>query len=194
MIEKKKDRDLEIISKAVATGDYAGITRDVKERIERIEYISRLYFSKTFKFHSDMALARRVAQERDIPLQQARKDVELCKQLYVFSNPVDWSFERALLFHSIKENINKARELGDLKTVQREHKNLIDLIGDKANDEEAKTLLINVINYNPKLVGAREIPDLENKIAAMIEADKKEENEIWEDFEIVSEKRDDSES
>lgn len=195
MVEKKRDRDLEIITRAITTGEITGLSHEVRERMDRIEFISRLYFSKTFKFHSDMALARRVAQERDIPLQQARKDVELCKQLYVYANPVDWSFERALLIHSIKDNINRAREAGDLKTVQREHANLIALIGDKANDEAPQTLLINVVNYNPSLVGAKEIPDLEQKVQAMIEADMKEENEIWEDFDVVeTNQRNDSKS
>lgn len=189
MVEKKRDGDLDLISKAISTSDLTILSQDLKERAERVEYISRLYFSKTFKFHSDMALARRVAEELSIPLQQARKDVSLCKQLYVLANPIDWSFERALLLHSIKDNINTARAAGDMKTAQKEHRNLIELIGDKAGDEEARVLNISVINYNPSLVGAREIPDLENKIAALIEKDKKEELEVWQDYELMPEKK-----
>ncbi|GAB2780411.1 hypothetical protein GCM10027275_24940 [Rhabdobacter roseus] len=181
MILAKRDRDLDVLVKAANENALDSLEPRLKEKMERIEHISQLYFSKDFKFESEAELARRVAKKYGITAMMARKEVDLCKQLYVYANPIDWRFERALLLHSIKENINTCRAIGDEKTVQREHKNLISMLPEDPGDNGVSMVNINVINYNPTLVGAVEIPDLDKKIESMIAKDKREQEKLFED-------------
>ncbi len=178
----KRDSDLDIFAKAM-TDDSIQLPADLVKRKQRIEHVHTLYFSESFKFQSENELAKVIARYHQVSLFAARKDVDLFKQLYVYANPVDWKFERALLLYSVKNNINKAREEGDLKTVQKEHKNLKDILGDEKDGGEIRAVNINIINYNPVLVGAKEIPDLDNMIAQMIAKDKKAEEDGFTDFE-----------
>lgn len=184
MIEKR-DKDLDILAKAI-TDDTVELTVDQRNKMIRIERISRYYFSKSFKFRSENELAVKIAKEYDISRLQARKEVEMCKQLYVYGNPVDWKFERALLLYSIKNNINEARENGDSKTVQREHKNLIDLVGEDKGEDEARVININVISYNPTLIGAQEIPNLDEMVKTMIAKDKEKDDKLFDEFDDVT--------
>lgn len=178
----KRDSDLDILAKAV-TDDSIALSSEQNQRRIRIEKISTYYFSESFKFRSEYELSKIIAKEFAISNFLARKDVDLFKQLYVYANPVDWNFERALLLYSIKNNINTARSIGDEKTVQREHKNLIELIGEEKVDNEARQININVINYNPTLIGAKEIPNLDKVIADMIAQDKAEEEKAFSQYE-----------
>jgi len=178
----KRDSDLDILAKAV-TDDSIVLSADLVARKKRIEHIQSLYFSESFKFQSENELAKVVAKYNQVSLFVARKDVDLFKQLYVYANPVDWKFERALLLYSIKNNINRARENDDYKTVQREHKNLLDIIGEDKDAGDIGQVNINVITYNPVLVGAKEIPNLDSFIASMIDKDKKEQEAAFTEFE-----------
>jgi hypothetical protein len=178
----KRDSDLDILAKAVSDETIV-LPPELIARKKRIEHVQTLYFSESFKFQSENELAKVITTYHRVSLSIARRDVEIFKQLYVYSNPVDWKFERALLLYSVKNNINAARAEGDLKTVQKEHKNLIDMIGEDKDGGEARAVHINVINYNPTLVGAVEIPDLEKMIESMIAKDKKAEEAAFNDFE-----------
>lgn len=180
----KRDSDLDILAKAL-TDESIVLPPDLIERKKRIEHVQILYFSDSFKFQSENELAKVIKTYHHVSLFVARRDVELFKQLYVYSNPVDWKFERALLTYSIKNNINRARDEGDLKTVQKEHKNLIDIIGEEKDGGEARAIHINVLNYNPVLVGATEIPDLDKMIASMIAKDKEAEERAFTDYDDV---------
>ncbi len=180
----KRDSDLDILAKSVTDASVV-LSPELIERKARIEHISTLYFSESFKFQTENELAKVVAKYNGITVFMARKDVDLFKQLYVYGNPVDWKFERALLLYSVKNNINRAREEGDTKTVQREHKNLIDIIGEEKDADDVRQVNINVINYNPTLVGAVEIPDLDKMIATMISKDKEALDKAFTDFEEV---------
>jgi len=184
MIEKR-DKDLDILAKAI-TDDTVQLTVDQRNKMIRIERISRYYFSKSFKFRSENELAIKIAKEYDISRLTARKEVEMCKQLYVYGNPIDWKFERALLLYSIKNNINEARENADFKTVQREHKNLIDIIGDDKGEDGPTVVNINVLNYNPTLIGAVEIENLDDMIKTMIAKDKEKEERVFDEFDDVT--------
>lgn len=184
MIEKR-DKDLDILAKAI-TDDTIELTVDQRNKMIRIERISRYYFSKAFKFRSENELAVKIAKEYDISRLTARKEIELCKQLYVYGNPVDWKFERALLLYSIKNNINQARDIEDLKTVQREHKNLIELIGEDKGEDSARVININVISYNPTLIGGEEIENLDEMIKTMIAKDKAKDDHVFDEFDDVT--------
>lgn len=184
MIEKR-DKDLDVLAKYM-TDETVELTLDQRNKLIRIEQISRLYFSEAFKFATENDLARKIADMYEISRLTARKEIEMCKQLYVYGNPVNWKFERAMLLHSIKTNINEAREMGDLKTVQREHKNYLEFIGEDKGDDGPAVININVLNYNPVLIGAEEIPDLDNMIKTMIAKDKEKEERVFDDFDDLT--------
>lgn len=178
----KRDSDLDILAKAV-TDESIVLPPELIERKKRIGHVQIMYFNDSFKFQSENELAKVIAKYHKVSLFVARRDVELFKQLFVYCNPVDWKFERALLLYSVKNNINKARECGDFKTVQKEHKNLIEIVGEDTDGGEARAVHINVINYNPTLVGAVEYPDLDKMIATMIAKDKEDQDRAFTDYE-----------
>ena len=161
---------------------------ELRLRYDRLSYARELLYGVEIK--SVMDIAKSIAAKFEISESMARLDVLEAKRLFPFLDPVERDFEKSWLHNSIMMNIDAARKKGDLKTVASEHKNLNTIFGfDKeVGDQTPPSLVINVLNFNPELIGAKALPtaELDRQIDDMLEADKKREEEFedidWEDL------------
>jgi hypothetical protein len=129
------------------------------ERMKRLNAARELLFGvENMNTHQ---IAKQIRDNFSVSLGQARADVQEAKKLFPMLDPVDRAFEKAWLIDSSKKNIAAARLKGDLKTVATEHKNLAMLFNFSEDEENAQppSLIVNVMNFNPALIGAREMPD-----------------------------------
>lgn len=129
------------------------------ERLKRLNTARELLFGvENMNTHQ---IAKHIREKYSVSLGQARADVQEAKRLFPMLDPVDRAFEKAWLIDSIKKNIADARKKGDLKTVATEHKNLEGLFkfGEDEENAQPPSLIMNIMNFNPSLIGAQEMPD-----------------------------------
>jgi hypothetical protein len=108
---------------------------------------------------------------------QAWRDVRDTKRFFAAMEPVNKEFDRIMWVSQVKDLRAKAELAEDYKTMAVCDKNLKDAgQADGAVDESAGVKNITlVVGFNPKLVGAKEIPNLYQKVEQFIgEAAKRE--------------------
>ncbi len=164
------------------------LSAELKDRYNRLAFARELLYGVEIQSVADIAKA--IANKFIVSESMARLDVLEAKRLFPFLDPVERAFEKSWVINSIKMNIDAARKKGDLKTVASENKNLMNIYGfDKEVEEQlAPSLIINVLNFNPELIGAKPLPkaELDRQIDQMIADDEKRDKEFddidWEDL------------
>lgn len=164
------------------------LSQELRVRYNRLTYARDLLYGVEVQSAADISKA--IANEFMISESMARLDVLEAKRLFPFLDPVERDFEKSWVINSIKMNIDAARKKGDLKTVASENKNLMNIFGfDKeVGDQLPPSLIINVLNFNPELIGAKALPkaELNRQIDEMLADDEKREQEFddidWEEM------------
>jgi hypothetical protein len=161
---------------------------DLQMRYDRLTYARELLYG--MEIQSITEIAKAISVKFSVSESMGRLDVLEAKRLFPFLDPVERDFEKSWVVHSIKMNIDAARKKGDLKTVAAENKNLMNIYGfDKdLGEPQSPSLIINVLNFNPELIGAKALPstELDRQIDEMLAEDVKKELEFddidWEDL------------
>jgi hypothetical protein len=154
-------------------------------RANRIRYIMMLHFDNelgqvwTIPTVHDIH-KRVVAEFGEVSFATVRKDLEYLKRLHPSLDKLDVEFERKLLLRSIKYNINKAMEKGNLKVVASEHKNWAEVarVTKDAVVGGDNVMNINIINFNPSQIGATEVANIDAIVAKYLAKDRQEERDI----------------
>lgn len=169
-----KKTDIERIHDCFKNG--IDLPQDLAERYKRLNAARELLFGATMLKVPEIIQV--LVKEHGLSQVQARQDVVDAKKLFYFLDPIDRDFEKAWTIMSIKDNLSVAKEKGDRKTVSAEHKNLITIFGFDKDQENAQppTVNINVINFNPKLIGAqvRTDQELDTAVEQLLIADQQE--------------------
>ncbi|GAB3177611.1 hypothetical protein [Telluribacter humicola] len=149
----------------------------LEARYQRLNHARELLYG--VEHMNTQQICKSIAKKFQITVSAARLDVVDAKRLFPFLDPVDRDFEKSWLIHDIKATIQAARKKGDHKARAAAQKNLISIFGfDKdLGNQEPPSLTINVLNFNPALIGAKELPkaDLDKLIDAALDADAKQE-------------------
>lgn len=195
IIARKQADELDLIHK-VYIGELKKIDLPVETqaRLDRMIWINWLIFGKNegkaWRFQSNAQLITAVkTQFPSISQVTIRKDIAMVQRLFPMVEKADVEFRKMLLAHSIEQNINDAREKGQLKVVETAHRNLMVLFGfDKETPQTSQSIVLNLNGYNPALIGAKPIKNLdeliEKQLAEDIEREKEELGEYIE-YEIV---------
>lgn len=184
-ITKRQTDELDLIYKAhVGEIEEDSLPLETRERAARMRYITALFFSKkagkAWQFRSNYSLVAMVkTQYPKVKDYTIRQDIRMVQRLYPIVEESDREFRKMLLRHSIEETINEARNKGNLKVVASSERNLMLLEGfDKDVPEGGTSIVINVNGYNPALIGAKPIKNLdeliEKQLAEDIEREKDE--------------------
>lgn len=101
---------------------------------------------------------------------QAWRDMRDCKRFFASMEKVNKDFDRIMLIADIRGLRTKAEFAGDLRTVASCYAILQKLgVGEETSEEStsAKTIELHV-GFNPKLLGAKEIPNLLAEVSKFI--------------------------
>lgn len=164
------------------------LPNDLSERYKRLNAARELLFGT--KMLKVPQIIKILTTNYKLTQVQARLDIVDAKKLFAFLDPIDRDFEKAWTIMSIKDNIARAIKKGDRKTVATENKNLITIFGFDKDQENAMppTVNINVINFNPTLIGAhsRTNEELDDAVEKFLLSDQQELDDITEaDWEEV---------
>lgn len=101
---------------------------------------------------------------------QAWRDVRDCKRFFASMEKVNKDFDRIMLIADIRSLRTKAEFSGDLRTVASCYAILQKLgVGEETQEESANTKTIELmVGFNPKLLGAKEIPNLLAEVSKFI--------------------------
>ncbi|AYQ31433.1 hypothetical protein [Runella sp. SP2] len=153
------------------------------------------------RYWEDHKIIKRIADSsygEQMSTTKIRHCVQIAKMLTVYLNPLNVELEKIRLIHSIKDNAQKAATANTVKdrdVMAREHSNLIKIIGvDKPTDSGGgSTLVINIFNFDPTLIGAQKRPNLLADIALELKKIDAEQQEQIEDFEVLKKELEDDE-
>lgn len=175
------------------------LTAATRERMKRMIYITNLIFSrkagKAWQFKANHQLIQSVkTQFAGVKEYVIRKDIAMVQRLYPMVEKTDLEFRKMLLAHSIEQNINDARNKGLLRVVETGHRNLMILFGfDKETPEGGHNIVLNLNGYNPSLIGAKVIKNLDELIEKQLAEDIVKEKEELGDYVEYEEVNDDAE-
>jgi hypothetical protein len=126
---------------------------------------------------TDTFVVRWVAETFGVSEPQAWRDVRDGKKFFALNDPGDEKFERMMLITSIKSTRTKAELANDHKTVANCNTSLTRLgVGRKEEKpaEVSKTIILEIC-FDPKLIGAKDNPNLVSEVEKFIgEAAKRE--------------------
>lgn len=151
------------------------------------------------RYWEDHKVIKKIAESYpDVSKTKIRHCLQLAKMLTVYLNPLNVELEKIRLIHSIKDNAQKsatANTVKDRDVMAREHSNLIKIIGvDKPTDSGGgSTLVINIFNFDPSLIGAQKRPNLLADIALELKKIDAEQQEQIESFEVLKKELEDDE-
>lgn len=188
-ITKRQTDELDLIYKAhVGEIEEDALPIETRERAARMRYITTLIFhkkaGKAWQFRSNHSLIPLVkAQFPKVKDYTIRQDIRMVQRLYPIVEESEREFRKMLLRHSIEETINEARNKGNLKVVASSERNLMLLDGfDKDVPEGGTSVVINVNGYNPALIGAKPIKNLDELIEKQLAEDVEREKEELGDY------------
>jgi hypothetical protein len=152
------------------------LTPKLEERLNRWK-MAREYIL-TFSPPTDRETVRFLMKSFQISEPMAYKDVRNTKRLFASMETVDKEFDRIMLIASVKKHIDRLLATGRESQVTSCYALLARLGGyDKPTEganEGGGSLILNV-QFNPKLLGAKEIPNLEATVQKFIGDRAKEE-------------------
>jgi hypothetical protein len=143
------------------------------------------------RYWEDYKVIKKISESYpNVSKTKIRHSLQLAKMLLVFLNPLNVELEKIRLIHSIKDNAQKAAQANSVKdrdVMAKEHSNLIKIIGaDKSTETGAgSTLVINIFNFDPTLIGASKRPNLLADIAMELKKIDAQQQEQMEDFEVL---------
>ncbi len=184
IISRKQANELDLIYKAhIGEIEEENLPEHVRQRAARMRYITNLIFEKkagkAWQFKSTSQLIGSVKQQfKNVKEYTIREDIRMVQRLYPTIEQSDREFRKMIIRHSIEQNINDARLKGQLKVVETAHRNLIMLDGyDKEIPEGGTSIVLNLNGYNPALIGAKTIKNLDELIEKQLADDVEKEKE-----------------
>lgn len=156
------------------------LPEDLRKELDRWTFIRLLYGS--WEPMSAMEIVRSVVKEFKVSESTAWRDLRNSKKLFAHLEKSNLEFERIVVIEQIKQLRAKAIKRGDLKTAAMCDGNLIK-VGGYDKELEPPKRIVNVIVqpvFDPKLIGAEEIPDLDKQLQAFTRAKRKKEQEAAE--------------
>ncbi|RIV20535.1 hypothetical protein DYU11_21050 [Fibrisoma montanum] len=119
----------------------------------------------------------------------ARNYLADTKRFFSVLEAPNLAFEKVCLIEELKDDMRLAKERGDLKALASFRKIYTKLIGaDKEEQPVENTTILNIINFNPEQLGGQVISDeaLETMMEKLLAADKKKQEDLFDDYEDVS--------
>ncbi len=161
------------------------LSEDLLKQIERWKFIRMVYTSWRTSSRRDIVSA--VVKEYGVDEATAYRDILNAQKLYVRLEEVNKEFERIIRIEDIKALRAKCIAKGDLKTAAACDANLIK-IGGYDKELEAPKVINNIINqlmYDPTLVGAEKIPNIEQVVKSFLAKKKRVDDSEIEDANVI---------
>lgn len=131
-----EETSYELIKSHILDPDSSPLSSQQQEQLDRIISVSKILDRNPIQ---RQAVALHQAKYPTISRSQAYMDVQLATRLFNTLHSFDWDFWRAWLINDIVRTIEKARNDGSpqaLRVVAMEHRNLIEVIGEKPQELE----------------------------------------------------------
>ncbi|MGB4775702.1 MAG: hypothetical protein WBP45_11045 [Daejeonella sp.] len=164
------------------------LSDDLLNQLERWKFVRMIYSS--WKIYNRREVVNAVIKEFDVNEATAYRDVANAQRLFVRLEEVNREFERIIQIEKIKKTRDKCEAKGDFRTVAVCDTNLIK-IGGYDKELEPPKVIVNIINqltYDPSLVDAEPIADLEKTIKSFLVKKKKQlDEEFAEDANVIEE-------
>lgn len=112
-----------------------------------------------------------------------------CRRFYGAIEHTNVDFEKVMQVAELKDDIKKAKARNDFKSVAALRKLLVSILGlDQPTETAEQKTIINILNYNPAQLGAKEIPEekLNRLIKDIMAEDRKKEDDLFDSFTDVS--------
>ena len=112
-----------------------------------------------------------------------------CRRFYGAISVTNVDFEKVMQVSELKDDIKKAKARNDFRSVAALRKLLVSILGlDQPTQAGEQKTVINILNYNPVQLGAKEIPPekLDKLIRDIMTEDRRKEEALFDSFTDVS--------
>jgi hypothetical protein len=177
--------------KRAATDDAYMIPNHMNDTALVVSFALELISDRKSRYWEDWKLVRKISEKYpEVTKTKIRHYLQLAKMLTVYLNPLNVELEKIRLIHSIKDNAQKAalaNTAKDRDVMAKEHNNLTKILGlDKPIVSGSESsVIVNIFNFDPSLIGAQKRPNLLGQIAQELKKIEKDQEEQLADFETL---------
>lgn len=170
-------------------GDTAGLDLPKDLEVQRLRWMHIYGLLSTGKYPKDTQVISAILKAfPEISQRTAYNYLRDTRRFYASLNEPDLAFERVALIMEMKDDMRIAKKKGDLRSLAALRKVYATLIGaDKAAEVVENKTIINIINYNPVMLGGEEIDEatIDKMVAKLLADDKKKQDKEFDTYEDV---------
>jgi hypothetical protein len=149
------------------------LTPELEDQVERWQLIRE--HIREFPHESDSELLAVIMNRFSVSRRTAYNVLSETRRFFSQIEPVNQEFEKILLINQLKKDIFDTRAAGKYKEMATLQATLSKVIGAEkpADPDGGKNTIINVLNYNPTLIGAKEYSNIDELIEKIKNEDKR---------------------
>ena len=140
------------------------LPKELEDQLDR--WLAFRTFMLEFPYESDPDYVREIMAQFDCSQRTAYQCLNDTRRFFASAEAVNQEFEKVMLVADLKKQIKRLDTAKDEKELLAAKRLLAKLIGadQPVNPEGGSNTVINILNYNPELLGAKPVSNLQSLI------------------------------